>query len=280
MHAIAARWRAMLGQRVISSGGADFAGRPADGLVLSEIDAHGKHLLISCEGAEQTAHVHLGMTGRVSVRRHARTLVEGRPRTTPPWRPSLRWRVMSTTHIAEVTAPMICEWLSADEVAALHSRLGEDPLRSDASPELVIRRITSSRRAIGHLLIDQSVIAGLGNVYRSELLARQHISPLTPGCSLSPELVERIWYDAVDLMTVGMGAGWIVTDDSQIAAARACLLQGQRVPRWPKLYAVYARDGRPCRRCQTPIASQAQGRQTVFWCPRCQADDRNHDRLD
>ncbi len=65
-------------------------------------------------------------------------------------------------------------------------------------------------------------------------------------------------------------AGWIVTDDRQLAAARGVLIAGGTVPRWPKVYAVYGRNGQPCRVCGSPVRAQAHSQQRVYWCPTCQ----------
>ncbi|PRC62643.1 DNA glycosylase, partial [Mycobacterium sp. ITM-2017-0098] len=69
------------------------------------------------------------------------------------------------------------EVIAEPDIADLVARLGPDPLRRDADPELAWRRIAKSRRPIGALLMDQSVISGVGNVYRSELLFRHRIDP-------------------------------------------------------------------------------------------------------
>ena len=91
-----------------------------------------------------------------------------------------------------------------DDVVA---RLGPDPLRSDADPELAWKRITKSRRTIGGLLMDQTVLAGVGNVYRSELLFRHRIDPYRPGTQLDATEFGDMWTDLVALMKVGVRHG-------------------------------------------------------------------------
>lgn len=140
----------------------------------------------------------------------------------------------------------------------------------DGDPATFLAKVTRSRRPIGELVLDQSIIAGIGNVYRAELLHRARLSPDHPGRDLNPTVVERLWIDAVDLMSVGLGAGWIVTNEAQLTAARDLLIRGARVPRWPKRYAVYARAGRSCTTCRTTIRARLMGRQRISWCPTCQ----------
>ena len=138
-------------------------------------------------------------------------------------------------------------------MTSLHQRLGPDPLRSDADAELAVRRILRSRRPIGELIVDQSVIAGIGNVYRAELLHRARLNPYTPGDRLGPTAAWQLWDDTVALMEIGRAAGWIISDERQLATARAALVRGDQVPRARKVYAVYGRAARPCGWCGTTV---------------------------
>ena len=271
VHGMAGRLRQLAGQQVRSSspnGALDAA--LFDERVVAGAQAVGKHLLVSAVDVPLTVHLHLAMDGAVSVRRHSRALAGAYPRTEPPIHGNVAWRLLSATHHAEVTDPAVCELLDEDGVLALRARLGPDPLRDDADPDLARRRIQSSRRAVGVLILDQKVIAGIGNVYRAELLHRARLDPFTPGHDIDDDIFAALWQDAVDLMTLGLGAGWIVTDEAQMAAAREVLVRGERVPRWPKRYAVYGRAGKPCHVCGTTVRAERMGLQRLFWCPGCQ----------
>ena len=271
VHGIAGRLRQFVGQPVRSrSPNGEFAAEVFDRRVVADAQAVGKHLLVSAVGVELTAHLHLAMDGAVSVRRHTRVLDGDFPRTEPPVHGNVAWRLLSATHLGELTDPAVCELLDGDGVLALRARLGPDPLRADAEPDLARRRIQLSRRPVGALLIDQKVIAGIGNVYRAELLHRARLDPFTPGRDIDDDTFAALWQDAVDLMTLGLGAGWIVTDEAQLVAAREALVRGERVPRWPKRYAVYGRAGRPCHVCGTTVRAERLGLQRMFWCPVCQ----------
>ncbi|WP_139719261.1 Fpg/Nei family DNA glycosylase [Serinicoccus chungangensis] len=273
VHGMAARVRQLVGQPGRSSGPPSEAFDPVvfDGLAVRDAEAHGKHLLVRVAGSPSTGHLHLGMHGRVSVRRHRRALgADGLPRTDPPVPEGLAWRFVTAAFLLEVTRPTICEVLDDDGVAALHDRLGPDPLRDDADPEAAVARLHRSRRALGLLLLDQGVVSGIGNVYRAELLWRARIDPHSPGRAVPTEALAALWQDAIDLMTVGLGAGWIITDPRQLGDARDLLTNGASVPRWRRRYAVYLRRGRPCPRCGETVRAERMGLQTAYWCPGCQ----------
>ena len=87
------------------------------------------------------------------------------------------------------------------------ARLGPDPLRRDADPASAWARISKSRRPIGALLMDQVVIAGVGNVYRNELLFRHGIDPHRPGTHVDAAEFDEAWTDLVALMKVGVSRG-------------------------------------------------------------------------
>ncbi|ANS79158.1 Formamidopyrimidine-DNA glycosylase [Serinicoccus hydrothermalis] len=273
VHGMAGRVRRLVGQPGRSSGPVSDVFDPGllDGLAVADAEAHGKHLLVHLDGTSRSGHFHLGMHGRVSVRHHRRALgADGLPRSHPPVPDGLAWRLLTGSFLLEVTRPTICELLDPEGVARLHARLGPDPLREDADPETAVARLHRSRRPIGLLLLDQSVVSGIGNVYRAELLWRARIDPHSPGNAVPVEALRALWQDAIDLMGIGLGAGWIVTHPDQFRSARDLLVRGEVVPRWPKRYAVYLRRGRPCPRCGLTVVVERMGLQTAYWCPGCQ----------
>jgi endonuclease-8 len=132
-----------------------------DGQVLVRTEAYGKHLLHHY-GNERILHVHLGLYGKFAPGR-------GEP---PEPRGALRLRLSNDEAWTDLRGPIACELVTPDQVETLVSRLGPDPLRPRADPSAAYRRIARSRAPIGVLLMDQSVIAGIGNVYRAEVLFR------------------------------------------------------------------------------------------------------------
>ena len=115
-------------------------------------------------------------------------------------------RMVGAEFGTDLRGPTVCEVIAEPEVGDVVARLGPDPLRRDADPALAWTRITKSRRPIGALLMDQSVIAGVGNVYRSELLFRHRIDPYRPGTAVTADEFGAMWTDLVALMKVGRPA--------------------------------------------------------------------------
>ncbi len=224
-----------------------------DGQVLAATDAWGKHLFHRYD--DYWLHVHLGLFGRYPDGR-------GEP---PEARGALRLRLTTDDAWADLRGPTACELLDDAGRLALLERLGPDPLRPDADPATALVRLRRSRRAIGELLLDQSVLAGVGNVYRAEILFRHGVDPWLPGRELDPAVFDAMWHDLVVLMDAGVRAGRIVTtepDDRERPHGR---------PRRADASYVYGRAGQPCRRCLTVVRRAEMGARTVFWCPVCQA---------
>ncbi|MEU4802749.1 zinc finger domain-containing protein [Actinosynnema sp. NPDC023587] len=230
-----------------------------DGRVLVRAEAHGKHLLHHY-GPDATVHVHLGLYGTFSE--------FPRPVLDPVGQ--VRMRLVGPTHWTDLRGPTRCEVLTAGEVAALHARLGPDPLRRDAEPGRVFDRIARSRQSIGVLLMDQRVIAGVGNVYRAEVLFRHGLHPLTPGNRVDRALWDLIWADLVLLMRDGVKVGRIDTvrpEHLPAATGRA----PRRDRHGGEVY-VYRRTGLPCLVCGTPVAMADLAGRNLYWCPRCQPE--------
>lgn len=112
--------------------------------------------------------------------------------------------------------------------------------------------------------MDQSVVAGIGNVYRAELLFRASVDPYRPGTEVAAETWSRLWQDARTLLRAGVRQGRIITTEP---ADRE--YQG-RVVRATDAHYVYRRTGRWCRRCGTEIRSADLAGRVLYWCPTCQ----------
>ena len=225
-----------------------------DGVVFRRASAWGKHLFHHYEGGG-IVHVHLGLYG--TFREHRTPMPEPRGQ--------VRMRIVGTDHGTDLRGPTACEVIDEAQVSTILARLGPDPLRSDANPGPAWTRISMSRRAIGALLMDQSVLAGVGNVYRSELLFRHGIDPYRPGREIDEAEFGAAWSDLVELMKVGVRRGRIIVvrpEHDHGAPAYG--------PKRPRTY-VYRRAGEPCRLCGTPIRTAEMEGRNLFWCPGCQA---------
>jgi endonuclease-8 len=120
--------------------------------------AHGKHLFCEFDG-DRLLHIHLGLIGSLEL---------GPP--TPP-RGEVRVRIATEQAAADLRGPQLCTVRTPAEVALRLRELGPDPLRADANPDLAWLRIHRATRPIAALLMDQTILSGVGNVYRAEVLS-------------------------------------------------------------------------------------------------------------
>jgi endonuclease-8 len=174
-------------------------------------------------------------------------------------------RMVGATHYADLRGAPACELITDAEAAAIHDRLGEDPLRPDADPDRAWARISRSRAPLATLLMDQSVIAGVGNVYRAEVLFRHGLDPQLPGRDLRRAQWDAMWADLVDLLADGYRSGVIET----LRPEHDALSDGPVDVSGKRVY-VYRRAGEPCLLCGTRVAHAEHAARNLFWCPKCQ----------
>ncbi len=181
---------------------------------------------------------------------------------------AVRVRLLTHDTVADLRGPTACEVLSPDEVQAVIARLGPDPLvgpgkrSEDRFVEVVRRKPTP----IGLLLMDQSVVSGIGNVYRAELLFRARLNPHKPGRDVPEETVRALWRDWSKLLKLGVQQGQMMTMDGLGAKQKAAALAHRDDRHW-----VYHRAGLPCRVCGTPVAVEMAAGRKLYWCPKDQA---------
>lgn len=223
------------------------------GRVLRRADAWGKHLFHHYDGGH-VVHVHLGLYGSFTE--------APLPLDEPVGQ--VRMRMIGTEYGTDLRGPTVCEVIDAGAVDDVVARLGPDPLRPDADPAPAWKRIAKSRRTIGGLLMDQTILAGVGNVYRSELLYRHHIDPFRPGTDISADEFDDMWTDLVALMKVGVRRGKIVVVRPEHDRGAPSYRPGR-----PRTY-VYRRAGDACRVCGTTVRTAELEARNVFWCPTCQ----------
>lgn len=241
--------RALAGQvltktdfRVPSLATADLSGRAVRAVV-----SRGKHLLFRVDGGV-TFHNHFKMEGEWHL-----------------YRPAQRWRgpghaVRAVLETSDWTAVgyhlAMTELVPTDEEQRVVGHLGPDPLTSWDADEALRRLRLHADRPIGDVLLDQTVIAGPGNVYRCEICFLRGLDPWTRVRDVADhaglvDLTHR-------LMQANRDSGMQVTTGDDRPGRQ----------RW-----VYGRAGEPCRRCGTPIRRKAQsppGERVTYWCPSCQ----------
>ena len=232
-----------------------------DGQVLTGAEAYGKNLFIgfgSDVNTELLVHVHLGLIGKLRLG----------PAVPVAAGDTLRLRIDNGEQAAELRGPQTCALITPAEQAGVTAALGPDPLRSDAAMASSWARVNRSDRAVASLLMDQRVCAGVGNIYRCEVLFRQRLHPLTPGREVSRRRWNRIWTDLTTLMPLGVRDGRIDTvlpEHGPDATGRA-----PRVDRHGGEVYVYRRAGQPCLVCDRLVSVQDFEARHLFWCGRCQ----------
>lgn len=228
-----------------------------DGHVLETTESAGKHLFVRFDN-DAIVHVHLGLYGIWPI--------IGLPAPQPVG--ALRLRLLGTTAYADLRGPTRCELVDETGMEKVLSRLGPDPLRADADPDLAYARIRTSSRPIGALLMDQSVLAGVGNVFRAEVLYRARLHPLTPGRKVSRRRWNGMWLDLVQLMAYGVAFGRIDTvrpEHEPDVMGRPPRTDG----RGGEVY-VYRRHRLPCHVCGTRVRTHVLEGRNLYWCPACQ----------
>ena len=262
---------ALAGHRVaVSSPQGRFAADAAvlDGSLLVGAEPAGKHLFVEFDH-ERIVHVHLGLIGRFDVHEGVAEV----PQPVGQVRLRLVARTPRGTSYADLRGATRCDLVGPGRREEVVTGLGPDPLRADADPDRAWRRIRRSPRPIGDLLLDQAVVAGVGNVYRAEVLFRQRIHPLRPGHTLRVGQWRAIWDDLGGLMAEGVRLGRIDTvrpehtPEAMGRPARADDHGGE-------VY-VYRRAGQPCLVCDRRIRTEVLAGRNLFWCPRCQVRYRS-----
>ena len=225
-----------------------------DGRTLEGTDAYGKHLWLRFTG-DLLLHVHLGLYG---------TWLFG-PEPAPAPVGALRVRLEGGGAFADLRGATACEVHTPGDRRAVVARLGPDPLRPRHDPAKAFARVTRSRSPVGLLLMDQTVAAGVGNVYRAELLFRHGVSPFRPGRALDGDTWAGMWGDLVTLMRAGVRMGRIVTTRPEDRSRRRGAAQREDA------HYVYRRTGLPCRVCGTEVRTEVMVGRNLYWCPVCQA---------
>ena len=228
-----------------------------DGQVLQGAEAYGKHLFLDF-GPEQVVHIHLGLIGKFRF-------VKSGPLLSPT---TLRLRLETDGSAADLRGPQWCRMVGATERDRIIAALGPDPLRPDADPARGWARVSRSDRSVASLLLDQRVAAGVGNIYRVEVLFRQRLHPETPGRRLSRATWDRIWSDLVLLMPLGVSQGRIDTVRPEHTPERTG--RPPRVDRHGGEVYVYRRAGMPCLVCERPVSHRVVEGRSLYWCTRCQ----------
>ena len=234
--------------------------RPLEGRTIESVDARGKHLLMTFSG-DLILRTHMRMNGSWHIY----------PAGAPWKRPSGDMRILIATARAVAVGFNIpvAEFLTARELAR-HPQLrtlGPDLLADYFDAAAVIEAIRLRGEAIEQVLLDQRVVAGIGNVFKSEILFLAGINPFIAASALSADAVQKVVAVAREQLQANVLPGSRTLSPAFGRRTTRSLNPDEKL--W-----VYGRGGKPCRICGTPIESRATGLETrlTYWCPRCQTD--------
>jgi DNA-formamidopyrimidine glycosylase len=249
----------------VSSPQGRFAGEAAqlDRARLLTAESAGKHLFLDFD-ADRVVHVHLGLIGGFEVHRE---VVEV-PAPVGQVRLRLVRALGEQASYADLRGATQCDLVTGARRDQIVAKLGPDPLRPDADPMRAWKRISKSPRAVGDLLMDQAVLAGVGNVFRAEVLFRHRIHPLRPGRSLRVGQWHAMWSDLVGLLAEGVRTGRI--DTVRPEHTPEAMGRPPRVDDHGGEVYVYRRTGQPCLVCGSTVRTGVLVGRNIFWCPQCQ----------
>lgn len=223
-----------------------------DGRTLLSIEVHGKYLFYFFEG-DAVVHIHFGMSGRFSL-----LSPEVEPKSKEKETIRLMLVNLEAGIVGEISA-MTLQLLNEKTYCEKAGKLGPDPLREDADPERFWHKWQKTSRSVGALLMDQSIIAGVGNIFRAEILFKAGVHPEQPANSLGRDVFDRVWRHCVGCLENGFKLGSIITVDPEEA-----ILLG---PPWTRRY-VYNQE--MCGRCYSPVRWWDMAGRTVYACIDCQ----------
>ena len=234
---------------------------PIAGRMIERCEAAGKHVLIVFEG-DLILRTHMRMNGSWHVYRHGERWWRG-PQ-------AMRVRVDTADWVAVAFDVPVAEFLTATQLATTDpvAALGPDLLKPGFDRDEAIRRVRAAGALpIAQALLDQRLVAGVGNVYKSEVLFLAGVHPDMPASAVPQEALERIMDLARGLLLDNVVPG----TPAAIQTYRSLRRTDRRSDPSDSLW-VYSRAGQPCRRCGAAVQSKKMGldARTTYWCPNCQ----------
>lgn len=229
--------------------------REAVGQMVEAVERRGKYLLLRLPGG--TIIVHLGMSGSLRVVANPGPVPDRHDHVDIAFGGERLLRLHDPRRFGIVT------WTTADPLAhGLLARLGPEPLAAGFDGDHLYLAGRHRRVAVKSLLLDATVVAGVGNIYASEALFRAGIHPARPAARISVMRYRRLAAALREVLTAAVAAGGTTLRDFVDDAGR------------PGYFAVslqaYGREGLPCHRCNTPIRRVTQAQRSTYYCPRCQ----------
>jgi endonuclease VIII len=238
---------------------------PIAGRTIERIASAGKHHLITFSGS-LILRTHMRMNGSWHLYRHGERWWRG-PQ-------AMRLRIDTAEWVAVAFNVPVAEFVTPKELATTDpvAKLGPDLLGPEFDRDEAVRRlIASAHQPIAMSLLDQRLVAGIGNVYKSEVLFLSGVNPFTPAGAVPKDALERMMELARGLLKDNVAAG----TSGQIQTFRNLRQTNRSIDPGENLW-VYGRAGKPCRRCGTAIAMKKMGveARSTYWCGRCQPESQ------
>jgi formamidopyrimidine-DNA glycosylase len=241
-----------------------------EGRTIKAVERRGKYLVLRLDGHRALV-MHLRMTGNLLLQRaESESAAEvGGPRLyeAPGELRHLRAaiRLDDGSRLLYVDVRRFGHAIVLDGYGLegyLDARLGVEPLSEELTAEALARLAAGRRAPLKSFLLDQSAIAGIGNIYADEALHRAGLHPLSQAGSLRPEDCERLRSAIVETLEAGLRTGGSSIDDYRDARGEQGTMQEE--------FLVHTREGEPCRRCGTEIERIVVAGRSTYFCPGCQ----------
>ncbi len=248
------------------------------GATIRGLRRRGKYLLLELDG-ERTLVMHLRMTGNL-------VLVEGE-RKLDPSKGRRLYETERSVSVRHLRARFALDdgrevWFTDPrrfgeafliddaDLGRRFEKLGVEPLSEGFTPEALGEMAAGRTAPLKSFLLDQSGIAGIGNIYADEALFRARLHPLSPAGSMKPEHLEALRDAVVAALEVGIDGGGASIDDYRDGRGEKGTMQNE--------FLVHTREGEPCPRCDAPIVRIVVSGRSTYYCPGCQVRLRRHPR--
>jgi endonuclease-8 len=234
---------------------------PIAGRTIERVESAGKHHLIVFSG-DLILRTHMRMNGSWHLYRHGERWWRG-PQ-------AMRVRVDTADWVAVAFDVPVAEFVTSKTLATSDpvATLGPDLLGREFDRDEAVRRLAASaHQPVAMSLLDQRLVAGIGNIYKSEVLFLAGVNPFAPAGSISKEILENMMAIARRLLKDNVVEG----TSPRIQTYRNLRMMNPATSHDESLW-VYGRAGKPCRRCGTPIEMKKIGvaARSTYWCPTCQ----------
>jgi formamidopyrimidine-DNA glycosylase len=253
-------------------------GEAVSGGTIERLGRRGKYILMGLDG-EQTLVMHLRMTGNLILREGEEMLDPSEGRRLYESERSTEERHLRARFVLDDGREL---WftdprrfgegflLADDQLEARFAKLGAEPFSPEFTAKALGEKVAGRTAPLKSFLLDQSTVAGVGNIYADEALFRAELHPLSPAGSMKPEHLEALRDAVVAALEAGIDAGGSSIDDYRDARGEKGTMQDE--------FLVHTREGEDCRRCGGTIVRIVVGGRSTYFCPSCQVKLRRRPR--